>query len=278
MAASPPSTVGALLAGAALPPREARALLAEVLAVARETLIAHPDRAVNREHMAKFLKLVHQRTIGVPIAYLLGHQEFYGRRFRVDPAVLVPRPETELLVEVVLTALGARRGARILDLGTGSGCIAISLALDLESPCVVAIDRSAAALQRARANGTALGAIVDWRESDWYAGLPQASGADFDAIVSNPPYVAHADPHLAALHAEPLEALAAGADGLDALRQVVGGARPHLVAGGLLVVEHGYDQGASVRTLFRDAGFVDVETRRDGADLPRACVGYAGRG
>lgn len=278
-AASAAGAVGAALAAAGtVPPRDARALLAQVLGVSRETLVAHPERPVDEAAWTRYAALVGRRAAGEPLAYLLGQQEFHGRPFAVGPAVLVPRPETELLVDVALEYLGQRRGARVLDLGTGCGCIAITLALELTAARITALDRSGAALSLARANGSRLGAQVTWLESDWYAALagrpPGAPG--FDAIVANPPYIAANDPHLAALHAEPAAALTDGGDGLGCLRTIIGLATEYLAPGGLLAVEHGYDQGAAVRALFHAAGLVRIETRRDAAGHPRVCLGFAG--
>ncbi len=262
-------TAGELLRASRLPAREARALLAHVLGVPREYLIAHPEAAVGPQQHAQFVALAERRARGEPLPYLLGKQEFYGREFEVDPAVLIPRPETELLVDATLEALRGMAAPRVLDLGAGSGCIAITLALERPDAAVTAADRSAAALAVARANARRLGAGVTFVESDWLAGVEK----DFDAIVANPPYVAAGDPHLPALADEPLHALAGGADGLAHLRTIVAGAPAHLRAGGQLLVEHGYDQGAAVRALFTVAGFTTVRTLRDAAGIERVCAG-----
>jgi len=261
------STVGELLAESPLPRAEARLLLAVVLEVPVETLIARPERAVDDAAAARFATLAARRAQGEPVAYLLGRKEFFGRRFAVSPAVLVPRPETELLVELALERLRTRPQARVLDLGTGSGCLAVTLALECPQAAVVAVDRAADALAVARSNAQRLGARVEFASGDWYA----AVGGRFDLIVANPPYVAAADPHLAELRHEPQHALVAGDDGLADLRRIVGGAPAHLTGGGWLAVEHGHDQGASVRELFARAGFTAVETHRDLAGIERVC-------
>jgi release factor glutamine methyltransferase len=258
-----------LLAAAKLPPREARALLAFVLDVPRERLIAHPDEEVPASLESTFRALAKQRASGVPLAYLLGVQEFYGRPFRVNRAVLVPRPETEALVDRARAAVKDIAAPRLLDLGTGSGCIAITLALEVTGSTVTAAERSADALEVARDNAATLGARVTFVESDWYAAVE----GRFDAIVANPPYVAASDPHLAALRDEPLDALTDHADGLAHLRAIIGGAPRCLYKGGALIVEHGFDQGAAVRSLLRDAGFRDVATHLDGAGLERIGFG-----
>ncbi len=251
---------------------EARALLAHVLRVPSTTLIAFPERELRPEEHDRFTQLVLRRRVGEPLAYLLGEAEFYGRVFRVSPAVLIPRPETELLVTLALQAVGEitkRRASedrvRVLDLGTGSGCIAVTLALERPEVRVTAIDCSDAALDVARSNAAGLNAPVDFRRGDWLAGV----AGEFELIVANPPYVAELDPHLADLRFEPALALSAGADGLAALRTIVAAARHVLARDGRLLVEHGFDQGAVVRALFEQQGYTGVSTTRDDAGLER---------
>ena len=262
-----------LLAGGAIPLPEARALLAYVLGVPRERLIAHPEEEVGMAQETTFRALAKRRAGGAPMAYLLGVQEFYGRPFRVNPAVLIPRPETEALIDfvrdLVRAATTSQAAPRLLDLGTGSGCIAITLALEIPGAQVTAVERSTEALAVARANATALGAQVKFIESDWYA---QVDG-QFDLIVANPPYVAAGDPHLDALRDEPLDALTDHGDGLRHLRTIATGAVRHLRPGALLMVEHGFDQGAAVRALFTAAGLSAVVTHADDAGLDRICIG-----
>ncbi len=218
---------------------------------------------------ARFASLATRRAQGEPVAYLIGEKEFYGRSFAVSPAVLVPRPETELLVELALARLRPLPAPRVLDLGTGSGCIAVTLALECPAASLLAVERSADALAVARANAQRLGARVEFALGDWYENV----GGGFDAIVANPPYVAAADPHLQALQQEPQHALVAGGDGLADLRRIVAGAPAHLHPGGWLAVEHGHDQAAGVRRLFALAGFVAIETHRDLAGVERVCAG-----
>ena len=263
------TSVDALLARSALPRAEARLLLASVLGLPIEALVARPERRVDEVTAAHFAELAARRAKGEPVAYLLGEKEFYGRSFVVSPAVLVPRPETELLVELALARLQPQRAPRVLDLGAGSGCIAITLALECPAASLLAVERSADALAVARTNAQRLGAHVDFALGDWYANV----GGGFDAIVANPPYVAADDPHLQDLQQEPQHALVAGADGLDDLRRIVAGAPAHLQPGGWLAVEHGHDQAASVRRLFALAGFVAIETHRDPAGIERVCAG-----
>jgi len=262
-------TVDALLRASGLPLLEARALLAHVLGSTREMLVAHPERPVDGAAADRYAQWAARRRAGEPLAYLLGEREFYGRSFGVGPAVLVPRPETESLVQVAYELARKVAAPRLLDLGTGSGCIAITLALEVPRAEVVAAEISPPALEIARANATRLGARIDFVESAWYA----AVRGRFDVIVANPPYVAEGDPHLGELRFEPAIALVATDDGLSCLRRIVEGAAPHLKRGGWLVVEHGSDQAARVRELFSTAGFEAVETRRDGAGIERITSG-----
>ena len=263
------TSVADLLARSGLPRAEARLLLAAALGKPVESLLARPEQPVEDDAAARFATLARRRAQGEPVAYLLGEKEFYGRRFAVSPAVLVPRPETELLVELALARLRRAPSPRVLDLGTGSGCIAVTLALECAAATVVAVDRCADALAVARANAQRLGARIDFVRGDWYENV----GGRFDLIVANPPYVAAADPHLAGLQHEPRRALVAGADGLADLSRIAAGAPDRLNSGGALAVEHGYDQGASVRKLFSQAGLTDIETHRDLAGIERVCVG-----
>jgi len=261
-----------LIASSGIAASEARSLLSCVLDTSRESLIAHPQRQIPASVAARFLDLCARRLAGEPIAYLLGEREFFGRRFRVDRSVLIPRPETECLVEAALEAIKDRERPSVLDVGTGSGCIAITLALERPDADVSATDASAAALELARGNATALGAHVRFIRADWYA----PEGQRFDLVVSNPPYVAADDPHLAALACEPREALTDGGDGLACLRAILGRAPAHLKSGGALLVEHGYDQGAAVRAMMFENGFGSVRTLTDLAGVERVCQGRLG--
>lgn len=266
------STVAAALAAARakLPAAEARLLLGHVLGRSAAWLMAHDDEALGEEALLRFAALAARRAGGEPVAYLTGQREFFGRDFAVSPAVLIPRPETELLVEIALARLFA--GARILDLGTGSGCIAITFALEFPQSLVTAVDWSEAALTVARGNAEQLGARVRFVCSDWFASLP---GESFDLIVANPPYIAATDPHLAAgdLRHEPVAALSSGADGLDAIRHIIAAAPGFLAPGGQLWLEHGYDQATAVSALLTAAGLSDIEQHRDLADIIRVSGG-----
>jgi release factor glutamine methyltransferase len=268
------STVVAALAAARakLPASEARLLLGHVLDRATAWLLAHDDELLDEAALLGFAALVARRAGGEPVAYLLGRREFYGREFAVSPAVLIPRPETELLVDIALEIVGAGGTAKILDLGTGSGCIAVTLALELPQAQVTALDASAVALDVARRNAERHGANLRLLQSDWFSALADER---FDLIVSNPPYIAAADPHIAAgdLRHEPTTALASGADGLDAIRAIVAAAPAHLAAGGQLWLEHGYDQAQAVRDLLAKAGFAAIEQHRDLAGIVRVSGG-----
>jgi release factor glutamine methyltransferase len=262
------NTVRELLRDAAIDALDARVLLRALLGVNDAYLIAHAQDAVSTHQAAQFHALVTRRAAGEPVAYIVGEREFYGHVFAVSPAVLIPRPETELLVELALARL-PRTPRRVLDLGTGSGCIAISIALENPAARVVAVDNSLAALEVARANARRLDApSVEFRSSEWYAALP---GERFDVIVANPPYVAAGDAHLTQgdLRFEPARALAAGADGLDDIRVIVSGACAHLAPGGWLLFEHGYDQAAHCRALLQAAGLSEVQSWRDLAAIER---------
>lgn len=251
---------------------EARVLAAFAWSVPPAWLIAHDTDAPDRAQAAAFLSLLDRRLAGTPIAYLTGVREFFGRPFTVTADVLIPRPETELLVEQALQHLRPEQPSRVLDLGAGSGCIAVTIALERPHAIVTAIDRSPAALAVARRNAEALEARVRFLQGDWFAAVP---GETFDLIVGNPPYIAAADPHLARgdVRFEPLTALASGADGCDDLRRIVGEAPARLVPGGWIWLEHGYDQGDACRRLLREAGLRAVQTLPDTAGLPRVSGG-----
>jgi release factor glutamine methyltransferase len=267
-------TVRSALAQSGLVPLEAQVLLAHALGRDRAWLAAHATDALARDDAERFFALARRRRGGEPVAYLTGCREFWGLMLGVTPAVLVPRPETETLVEAALARLPSDRPLRVLDLGTGSGAIALALAHERPRAEVIATDASEAALAVAGDNAARLGiANVRFLRSDWYAQLPD--GARFDAIVSNPPYVATGDPHLTEgdLPFEPASALLAGADGLSALRTIVAGAPSRLAPAGWLLVEHGYDQAAAARALLEGAGFEALASLRDLAGIPRVAAG-----
>lgn len=238
-------------------------------AAERAWLVAHDQDALPALAAARFTALCARRAQGEPLAYLVGRQEFFGLTLAVDARVLIPRPDTETLVNWALTLLpAAPSSAKVLDLGTGSGAVALALKHASPHSAVLAIDASEQALCVARANALSLGLDVRMTSSCW---LESVSGV-FDLIVSNPPYVREGDPHLAALGHEPLQALTAGADGLDDLRQIIAQAPAHLADGGWLLLEHGWDQAAAVGALLRAHGFKAVESRPDLAGILR-CTG-----
>ncbi|MDA8255991.1 MAG: peptide chain release factor N(5)-glutamine methyltransferase [Betaproteobacteria bacterium] len=274
------STVAAALAAARakLPANEARLLLGHVMDRPAAWLIVHDDQVLDEDQLLAFASLVARRAGGEPVAYLVGFREFFGREFAVSSGVLIPRPETELLVDIALrqkVGVGTAATARILDLGTGSGCLAITLALEIPQAQVTALDASAAALDVARDNAQRHGAQLRLLQSDWFSAL---AGERFDLIVANPPYIANTDPHLAAgdLRYEPRTALASGSDGLDAIRRIVADAAKYLAPGGQLWLEHGYDQAVAVRELLAAAGFVGIEQIPDLAAILRVTGGRMG--
>ena len=251
---------------------EARVLAAFAWDVAPAWLIAHDTDTLTEAQTTQFATLLARRLSGEPVAHLTGTREFYGRSFQVSPDVLIPRPDTELLVDLALARMPPGRAVEVLDLGTGSGCIAITLALERPLAHVTAVDRSAAALALARHNADRLHTHVAFLDSDWFAAL---AGRRFDLIVGNPPYVAAADPHLAIgdVRYEPLSALAAGADGLEDLRKLAAAAGAHLRPDGALLLEHGYDQADAVQTLLRSAGFHHVQSWPDLSGIQRVSGG-----
>lgn len=269
------ATVKELLAASPLPRLEARMLLQHALGVSRTWLISHDTDAVPEAQVEAFLGLQTRREQGEPVAYLLGEREFMGHRFQVGPGVLIPRPETELLVEQAQAALSHAKAPRVLDLGTGSGAIAVSIALAMPEAYVTATDASPQALALAQQNAASLGARVAFRQGDWYQALPADAGP-FDLIVSNPPYIAAGDAHLAQgdLRFEPDMALTDGADGLAAIRVIIEQAPRWLAPGGQLWLEHGYDQAQAVQQLLRQAGFTQVSSLPDLAGIPRATGGH----
>lgn len=305
-------TLDDLIQHSQLPRAEARRLLASLTGQPLTWFMAHGDDPADPDIATRFQALAKRRRAGEPLAYLLGQQEFYGRPFAVSPAVLIPRADTETLVEIALEQLARLRRQRcavplsLLELGTGSGIIAITLALEAPDTEVHAVERSPEALAVAQQNAKALGADrIHWHAGSWWQALANATGSHeatenaataaqttspitarqgrptepparrFDLIVSNPPYIAANDHHLQQgdLRFEPPQALAAGPDGLDDLRIIIGGAPAHLNPGGWLLLEHGYDQETPVQALLRDAGFADVFTRRDLAGQPRVSGG-----
>jgi len=259
--------------GSRIGPADASHLLLHVLQRSPTWLLAHGDAVVSPAEAARFAGLVERRAAGEPVAYLTGSRGFWTLDLAVTPATLVPRPETELLVELALERIPLDAEPRVADLGTGSGAIALAIAKERPRARVLATDASAEALEVARMNAqrNRIG-NVEFRHGDWLSPL---DGETFDLIASNPPYIALGDPHLEEgdLRFEPPSALSSGADGFDAIRAIVRDAPAHLREDGWLLLEHGWEQGEAVRALLRDAGFVDIATERDLEQRDRVTLG-----
>jgi len=239
----------------------------------RSWLVTHDDQRLQAPEVGTFETLVARRLAGEPLAYIIGVKEFFGLSFGVSNAVLIPRPDTETVVQWALQTINALETdastPHILDLGTGSGAIALAIKSQAPQCLVTAIDASATALAQAARNGQQLGLDVTWRQSDWFASVDHLL---FDVIVSNPPYIAANDPHLRDLRHEPLSALASGADGLDDLRHIIAHSGPYLREGGWLLLEHGYDQAKPVAELLKAAGFKAIGHQTDLGGVTR-CTG-----
>jgi release factor glutamine methyltransferase len=235
----------------------------------RAWLLAHDTDVLPHATSTKLFNAAQRRRNGEPLAYITGHKAFYGLDLLVDARVLVPRPDTETLVDWALDVLPAAQAERVIDLGTGSGAIALALKSQRPAWQLEAVDASEEALEVARSNAQKLGLPIDFRQGGW---LLQTRGK-FNAIVSNPPYIRDHDEHLAGLRFEPRRALTAGADGLDDIRTIIQQATHHLTPGGWLLLEHGYDQAEAVRTLLADAGYAQVQSRNDLAGIARCSGG-----
>ena len=251
---------------------DARVLLRFVLQCPAARLVAWPEQRLDGEDWSAYRALVERRMAGEPVAYLTGEREFFGREFMVTPAVLIPRPDTELLVELALAHFAGRKDMRVLDMGTGSGALAVTLALELDDADVIALDRSREALWVAMANAARLGASVSFVHSDWFAALGEER---FHLIVANPPYVAAGDPHLEQgdVRFEPPGALTSGPAGLDDLAEIIMQAPARLEPDGWLFLEHGYDQAVAVRGLLADGGFAAIASWKDIAGIERVSGG-----
>jgi release factor glutamine methyltransferase len=264
-------TIGVWLRSAQLPALEARVLLTHALGLTRVQLITQSERTLTGRETDQLAMLAKRRIDGEPIAYIVGTREFYGLEFEVSPAVLIPRPETELLVELALDHLP--EGGSLLDMGTGSGAIAVAIAHNCPDARVTALDISDAALTVAKRNAAKHGANGEFLQSDWYRAVGERQ---FDVIVSNPPYIVSGDRHLREgdLRFEPVDALTDHGDGLSALRIIIEGAAKHLR--GWLFMEHGYDQAEAVRALLQQQGFAEVQSWKDLAGIERVTGGNLG--
>jgi len=267
-------SIAQVLAQSPLDALDTRVLLCHALGLTRVQLITRAEQLLTDTEAARLEDLLARRAAGEPVAYLTGEREFYGLPFHVTPAVLIPRPDTELLVELACERLP--QGGSVLDMGTGSGAIAVAIAHARPDAQVSALDASAAALEVARGNAARNGVAVEFLQSDWYAAL-SLSPRRFDMIVSNPPYIVAGDSHLSEgdLRFEPVDALTDHADGLSALRTIAAGAPAFLAPGGWLLMEHGYDQAQAVRELLAQAGFSEVQSWADLAGIERVSGGRA---
>ena len=259
-------TVSEAISASGIDVREARLLLAEVCGFSQASLVASPEREIPFEVENAFLELTKKRANGEPVAYILGRKEFYGLALSVNPSVLIPRPETELLVDLALE----RNASSVLDLGTGCGAIALAIKHQRPECRVVAVDSDLSALLTAQRNAAKLNLQIDFRHGRWF---DPVAGERFELIVSNPPYVASGDPHLAALRFEPRGALVAGPEGLDSIREIVKAAGSFLRPGGALLLEHGFGQDVAVRGLLAAAGLESVVTWPDLAGIARVSGG-----
>ncbi len=259
-------TVSEAIAASGIDAREARLLLAEVCGFSQASLIASPDQDIPFEVENAFFEFTERRKRGEPVAYILGRKEFYGLDLSVNPSVLVPRPETELLVDLALE----RKPGSMLDLGTGSGAIAIAVKFKSPQTRVVAVEADLSALVTAKRNAAKFNLGIDFRHGRWFAPV---AGERFDLIVSNPPYIAAGDPHLDALRFEPPGALVSGPDGLDSIRDIAKGTPSHLNPGGWLLLEHGQGQDEAVRDLLAAAGLESIATWPDLAGIARVSGG-----
>ncbi|UMR31939.1 peptide chain release factor N(5)-glutamine methyltransferase [Massilia sp. MB5] len=265
------ATVASLQQQTRLDAVDNRILVCHALGLNRVGLITQSERTLTVDEAARLSELIERRLRGEPVAYIIGQREFYGLAFEVSEAVLIPRPETELLVELALERLPPR--GRVLDMGTGSGAIAVALAHSRPDAAVSALDVSPAALAVAQRNAAANQAAVRFLHSSWYAALDDSER--FELIVSNPPYIASGDRHLSEgdLRFEPVGALTDHGDGLSALRTLIAGAPQHLLSQGWLLLEHGYDQAAAVRGLLAAAGYLEVQSWQDLAGIERVTGG-----
>lgn len=269
------------------PKLDAELLLAEVLHCSRTHLFTWPDQSLSAEQSAQFAQLLNQRLEGQPIAYILGQREFWGLPLNVNASTLIPRPDTEILVEAALEKLRENHSpktqqagltqnnpaCRVLDLGTGTGAIALALKSERPDCEITGVDFSLEAVQLAQRNADTLTLTVSFLQSDWFNALQGA--APFALIVSNPPYIEENDPHLSQgdVRFEPLSALTSGEDGLDDIRMITAQAGAFLQPGGWLIVEHGYNQAAAVQQLFKERGYVQIATRHDYGGNPRITLG-----
>lgn len=261
-------TIKQILQNSKIDRLDTQVLLQHILNCSRTDLILKDNCRLSNDEYQRYIKCYEQRLSGVPLAYIVGYKEFYSRQFKVNENTLIPRPETELLVDSVLAIV--KNGNRVLDLGTGSGSIAISLKLENPTLDITAIDKYAKTLDVARENATNLGAHIKFVQSDWFGKISET----YDVIVSNPPYIKVGDVHLNNLAFEPEAALTDFADGMSAIRTIIDSSRTHLT--GYLFIEHGYDQGFSTANYMINAGYKNVRTIKDYANHDRLTIGEMG--
>lgn len=261
-----------LLAAGDSPALDAEVLLAHILGKGRIHLLTWPEQILSPQQESNYFQLIEQRRTGIPVAYLTGHAEFWSLPLSINRYTLIPRPETELLVETALELIPTGANWAIADLGTGSGAIALALSSEHPNSTIHAVERSAEALEIARKNAATLGLKVQFYQGSWFEPLDKMQ---FDLIISNPPYIPEQDPHLSEgdVRFEPDTALSSGTDGLDDIRHIIHTAHQHLQAGGWLLLEHGFDQGEAVALIFRNEGYTEVDTIRDLAGHPRISLG-----
>lgn len=254
-------------------------LLTKILGATRANLKAYPERELTPEEQKEFETLLQRRIKGEPVAYLIGHKEFWSHDFLVTPDVLIPRSDTELIVELALEYLDGKENVRVLDMGTGCGAIALSVAAERPDITVVATDASAEALQVAKLNAKHFHLMnVEFALGNWFDALLNEQNQHFDMILSNPPYIAKFDPHLARgdLRYEPNKALVSGTEGMDDLHTIISQARKYLLPQGQLLVEHGYDQEHNVAKAFADSGYTAITNFKDLSGIPRVTFGVNG--
>ena len=261
------TSVGAWLKASPLPRRDAEILLCDFLDLTRSHVLAHPEQQLSPMQEDALSARVSQAMAGTPLAYIIGEWEFWGVTLEVNEHTLIPRPDTELLVEVA--AQQAPANGHLIDLGTGSGAIAIALAKERPDLSIVATDVSAPALALAQRNAENNGVDICFKLSNWFDDISDC----YHVVVSNPPYIAEGDPHLPDLRFEPRTALVSGADGLDDLRRITGSAHQHLEPAGLLMLEHGFEQGTAIRSLLHEVEYQEIETHRDLGNNERVTIG-----
>jgi release factor glutamine methyltransferase len=262
------NTIKSLISNTLIDKLDTKIILRHILNFSAANLIMEQDKILSENELNHFNLLLQKRLAGIPMAYIIGYKEFYSREFIVTPDTLIPRPETELLVDEVLKITNLQKNLKLLDMGTGSGCIAITCKLENKSLNVTALDKYEGALNIARKNATELHADINFLQSDWYSNVTNK----YNLIVSNPPYIENNDPHLLALKHEPQHALTDYANGLVCFRTIISGATKHLLDGGYILLEHGYNQKNAITKILNDNNFHEIRTIKDYANLDRITI------